>query len=383
MTSKQEPEIHLFIIWEKARHIEAKIIKDIQKKFEIIKIYEIHWSKEHFARNLSRFYGTNLPPGSSKEKHCGTGPFLLVVVKDLKPVYGQHDTSKGPRYVNSNLFLSKSLHREWSGGGHKIHATDTLRETDHDLVMLLGLNTQDFLKEVVGQESTQPIPYKHDLIGANGWVNLTQLFYVLNNSIDYVVLRNFGMLPDKFYADKHGDIDLLVSNFEEAVYIANSKPVFKEQHRVHHKVSIGGADVLFDFRYVSDNYYDKKWEGDILARRVFDKGFYRPDLFNHFYSLLYHGLIHKPELANDYTDSLKLMAKANRSLPRLKSMPASLPQAISSLSRFMVSRDYNYSIPTDKSVFINENNLLMARKFMRRYKLRSPRHVLRKVKSFL
>ena len=75
-------ELHLFIIWEHARYKQEEIIQDISKYFEILKIYEFNWSKDNFSNNLSRFYGTNLPKGSHKEVHCGTGKFLLIVLKD-------------------------------------------------------------------------------------------------------------------------------------------------------------------------------------------------------------------------------------------------------------------------------------------------------------
>ena len=64
-------ELHLFIIWENGREKQKEILEDINKSFEIIKIYEVKWDKEEFSNNLSRFYGTNLPKGSRKELHCG------------------------------------------------------------------------------------------------------------------------------------------------------------------------------------------------------------------------------------------------------------------------------------------------------------------------
>ena len=78
-------ELHLFIIWENASYKKDEILEDIKKSFEIIKIYKMIWDKDKFSENLSRFYGTNLPAGSGKEQHCGTGPFILIIVKDKNP----------------------------------------------------------------------------------------------------------------------------------------------------------------------------------------------------------------------------------------------------------------------------------------------------------
>ena len=44
-------EIHIFIIWNKARKKESDIITDIKKRFKVLQIYEIHWSEQEFERN--------------------------------------------------------------------------------------------------------------------------------------------------------------------------------------------------------------------------------------------------------------------------------------------------------------------------------------------
>ena len=80
-------ELHLFIIWQNGREKQEEILQDIKENFKIIKLYEVEWDKEKFSNNLSRFYGTNLPKGSGKEVRCGNGKFLLVILKDLNPIY--------------------------------------------------------------------------------------------------------------------------------------------------------------------------------------------------------------------------------------------------------------------------------------------------------
>ena len=78
---KNPKELHLFIAWEKARSKEKFIRDEIKKNFEILDIYNVKWSKERFSKNLTRFYGTNLPNNSNKEKHIGNGRFLLFIVE--------------------------------------------------------------------------------------------------------------------------------------------------------------------------------------------------------------------------------------------------------------------------------------------------------------
>ena len=95
----------------------------------------------------------------------------------------------------------KQLFREWTGGGHKIHTTNSTTETNHDLVMLFGMNYLDYessiqLKEKLGNKENNVIKIlPQNTIGVDGWESLEKLFYVINETVQYVVLRNFESLP--------------------------------------------------------------------------------------------------------------------------------------------------------------------------------------------
>ena len=147
------PEIHLFIIWEKGRVKEKQILTDMLSRFNVLHIEEICWSDALFSRNLTRFYGENLPSSSEKIVHCGSGPFLLIVVKDESPLYKYRKTTKGTQEVNVNIFDAKELYRYWTGGGHKIHATNSQKEVNHDLTLLTGSNAIDFTKQYKEKET--------------------------------------------------------------------------------------------------------------------------------------------------------------------------------------------------------------------------------------
>lgn len=355
-STKKTKEVHLFIIWEHARTIEQKIISDISKKFRILKIYEVHWSKDKFSENLSRFYGTQLPPNSKKEVHVGTNPFLAIIVEDNNPVYEVHTTTKGSKKVNTKLFTSKSEHREWTGGGHKIHASNTTQEADHNLTLLFGKNSEDLIKSIGAKPSFKIEKWSTDLVGSVGWDSLEQLFYVLNNTIEYVVMRNFESLPDNYYAKNHGDIDLLVSNYTDAQFIANSKPVFKTKNRVYSTIKIANEKVFFDFRHIDDNYYDRPWEENIIKnRRFINNSFYVPSKIDHFYSLLYHAIIQKPALGEDYIK--KLVEQAQSLNINLSSSSFSTDEAINLLSTFLTEKNYAFTQPNDKSVYFHMDNI--------------------------
>ena len=113
---------------------------------------------------------------------------LAIVVEDTNPKYSIRLTSKGHKKVNINIFDSKSKFRDWTGGGHKIHATNSTDEANYDLMLLFQKDTKDYKKDKKWNGSVE-ISNK-DLIGYDGWDNLEQLFSILNSCCKYVVLRN-------------------------------------------------------------------------------------------------------------------------------------------------------------------------------------------------
>lgn len=155
-------EYGLMIIWKNALFCKDKIIKDVKKRFELVNQFEIEWSKDKFAENLSRFYGENLPKNSFKEKHCGNGNFILLILKDKNPIYKFRKTSKGKKMVNVNFFDSKELYRNWTGS-HMIHATNDVEEFKHDLMLLLGVNVKDYEERYLNKKEL--IYIKQDIIG--------------------------------------------------------------------------------------------------------------------------------------------------------------------------------------------------------------------------
>ncbi|MDO5760979.1 MAG: hypothetical protein Q4Q06_08125, partial [Bacteroidota bacterium] len=172
-------EIHLFIIWSKAKNKYEEIIKDIKTKFDIIGIHDVIWNKDIFSKNLTRFYGENLPANSNKEKHCGSGPFTLIVVCDDNPIYKFRKTSKGLKLVNVNVFDSKEMYRNWTGGGHKIHATNDCNESSHDLIMLTGYSIDDYVKKAKSHDIQKNIT---QMPGENGWESINKILYILNST---------------------------------------------------------------------------------------------------------------------------------------------------------------------------------------------------------
>ena len=138
-------EVHIVLVWSKALKHQKIILDDLAERFKRLSLFRVTWTEAHFSSNMSRFYGKNLPIESDKISHCGTGPFIVAVLRDDNPIYDYRWTSKGVKRVNTNLFDAKQRYRKWTGGGHRIHATDTVRETDHDAILLFARSAENFL----------------------------------------------------------------------------------------------------------------------------------------------------------------------------------------------------------------------------------------------
>lgn len=128
-------ETNIFIIWQNGRYLEQQIIADISTKFELQQVFELSWPMRDFHYNLAKFYGKSLPKGCRKEKECGCGDFLVVVVQDNQPHY------EGGK--NKNMKDAKALYRQMYGGQNFIHCSDTQQEGLDNLAYLTGLKPED------------------------------------------------------------------------------------------------------------------------------------------------------------------------------------------------------------------------------------------------
>ena len=264
------------------------------------------------------------------------------------------------------MFDLKMKYRKMTGGGHKIHTTNSNFETKHDLMLLLG-QTPEEIK--VNDKSDSQCIYR-DIEGIDGWKDLSHLFKILNNTIKYVVLRNF----ESFIKNKlDGDIDLLTNNPNELQFIMKAKKIHNNKRRTAYLVKINNQDVFVDIRYLKDNYYDENWQSEMINNRYLCKdGYYILDSYNYFYSLLYHSIIHKPHMSTKYDKRLKKM---------LLSLEFDLIDIENDnwqfiLSKFLYEKNYLITIPKDFSVFFNY-------KFSFKYKKDINSEIIRAIRSTL
>jgi hypothetical protein len=296
------PELYLFIIWKKSINKKDLILEDIEKNFVIRDVYEIKWSEKEFRSNLKRFYGSALQNATQKAELCGIGPFLLILVSDSFP-----DVKKialddvNEVEVNVNIYDNKMKYREWIGMDFALHGSISEKETKHDLMLLLGKNIQDLEKELPERWNGSIKKIESEIIGYNGWENTKQFLDMLNMTTNYVILRNFEDLPDKFL---HHDIDILTDDVKNMSHIIN-----EDEHSTEKaSIKIGDKKILIDFRYHMGHHYDEKWAKDVLKRRILHKGvFYVPSKEDHFYTLLHHATRQK-HVREEYKKPLSQLA---------------------------------------------------------------------------
>jgi hypothetical protein len=185
----RRPEIHLFILWSEARTEERRILADLGTHFRILQTIEVEWTAgETFARSLSRMYGTALPPGSDKETHCGSGPFLAVVIEDAHPRYGIRLYRRRPKWRNRSVWDARSRYRQWTGGGHRVHASDSVAEARSNLALIFGKRPEDFRTN--GTPAATLRSHKADPVGTDGWSSVEQLLLALETHGGGLVSRH-------------------------------------------------------------------------------------------------------------------------------------------------------------------------------------------------
>lgn len=357
-----DSEIHLFIIWEKARNMSDRIIEDIKSKFTILKIYEITWSAENYNSNLIRFYRRDFSQISKKKVNSGTGPFLLVVVKDEIPSYGFRKSPKDLKYVNIKMCDSKNLFRDWTDWHFKVHGTYTQNEARNDLILLLGISPNDFLRENPFAWNGEITKLKRDLVGANGWDSIEQLFYVLNNTCNYVVLRNYECLPKKYLIEGHGDIDILTDDHVHFAHISNAvKKNIRKKQRINYTIKIDNQETPFDLWDINTQYYCHEWSRNILNTKIFlPSNVYAPNTENYFFSLLYHALIHKNSpIEKGYIDKLVSLSQQINFFEFEKCLAdGNLEYLKMVINAYVISNGYKFTQPTARKTTINTKNII-------------------------
>ena len=145
------PELHLFVLWEKARRVEARVLEDLSRQadIEVIGKWELAFTGPA-AEAYPAFYGRKKPlDGRLKARKCGRGAFLLVVVRNLNPTYGSRWARDDKYYLANELMYDlKARYREWAGRKHRVHGTTSEKEFARDIFILTGHTADEWERGV-------------------------------------------------------------------------------------------------------------------------------------------------------------------------------------------------------------------------------------------
>lgn len=347
-----ERDLQLFIVWEKGRHADADVLQSIGSSFDILAVCTVQWSSEHSSLNFKRFYKhINAGRVRGKAEEVGAGEFLCVVLEDRNPAYRYRQTVSGNvELVNTNLLTLKRRVREQCGG-YFVHSSGSPEEFFEQAILLFGPQR---LQEIVDRQWVNTRRHlEEDLAGSAGWEGFAELFSVLRYCSNYVVLRNFEFLPDQFF-ENDKDVDVLCARVADFAMAANATIVSSSKGVTKLQVRIAGREVPFDLRCVGDDYFDMRWQCDLLDRRQADEfGIFQPRADDYFFSLFYHAVLQKPAVKPAYIERLGMLAQ------RLE-LDFFEPQILDDAKRcarliegFLRASGYAYVKPQDVEVFQN------------------------------
>lgn len=141
------------------------------------------------------------------------------------------------------------------------------------------------------------------------WASLRELFDSIPDDVSYLVLRNYEAFETEQLLDEHADIDVLCADVLRFASTVGAEPRTEKRDRAHYWLLIAGKPVSLDVRSPGDGYYDENWARALLDhRRLYQGAFYVPEPAAYFYSLLYHAVVHKRALSDEYRERLTAMA---------------------------------------------------------------------------
>lgn len=181
--------------------------------------------------------------------------------------------------------------------------------------------------------------------------NVKELIEKLNASGEpYLILRNFDNLyGEGIFMDGHGDIDMLCADSSKVARILelqSSRPDGREclSDGTHFHTYVGGRYVSMDLRHIGDGYYCTSWQESMLKQRVLHTdGFYIMNPEDLFYSLIYHAILQKKGLSEEYKRRLRKMAEEID----VSLLCGNSKEFISLLDKFMANRHYRYTYTKD------------------------------------
>jgi len=331
------PELYLVIFWEKS-NVDLKKAKEIiiNSNFEL-SLCSGAIDKEEQLVFIKQLYHESVTSFEDKLQRVGCNKIDIGIIKDKEPNYETCHTTRGFQNININIFNLKKKLRALSEISDGVHISDSKKESKHNLYLCFSKKYKDLLST----KDSISFNYKK-------FKDFKDVLSLMNESVDYVVQRNFHEIDDRKNAI-HGDIDFLVKNSDSVARLINASRATQDSTRKLYEIKINHTKYLLDLRDVHENYYDPIWSSNILRDRKLSSNneYYIPSTEDQINMLSYHALLHKFELKKEYLDQLNdLTKKTNQPI-------TSWEDAIESLSRFLNKTGYRISTPEDKTVKLN------------------------------
>lgn len=307
-------EAHLLIDWSNIFEPSAIIEKINSKNLQHIStIYHTKISNKNEI--LSAFYGCHV------DDFRGATDFNIYIIHDASPIYAQRLTSKGLRRVNIKLFDLKQELRQITKT-HNIHATDNIQETKSNL-KVLGL-----FKDHYNQKQFDTI---HDVFAAlNAY---PQLKWVITHGFEeFKQGDDIDFLTNDYY------LFMSILGATEAPKVDAQNGISNGGYSVRNIILVNGVQIPIDIRHVGDNFYDIEFQRSILKNREKYKNsnFFVPSPDEYLHSLIYHSIIHKPEIPHTNKEILTALSPdlvIDKLLLKAK------------LDMYMTKHDYRYVKP--------------------------------------
>ncbi len=342
----------LFVIWQNARHQQEKIIAEMRSRFHIVYAAEVKWTPGRVGANFLRFYPGDHPTDRpTRAQLLGDGPFLVFVIRDRNPRYLYRlPVAGGFRILNANVVDAKRIFRAWAGGGYLIHGTSDPAEFSRDAALIFGPRyVEKFGLAHDGTYRGRIERFEEDLAGASGWQNFEEFFATLNHAVEYVVLRNLDDI-DPARMPMARDIDILCCEVAAFRAAANADKASWRKDNTIYRATIAGNSVNLDLSTIGDNYYCAEWQKHLLRSRVLYKDLiFAPRVDDHFFSLLYHGLIHRGDFPMRYRGLLTELAHKIGIDELEGEWWRDKTKLIHILSMFLKGRGYQITFPTNAS----------------------------------
>ena len=300
-------KLYTIVLWGSSKKQFSEILYRVQSKFKVKEYGFREYSSGGFIDFLNKFYPHRKFNNNSikiweTENNC----IFYMVVEDAEPFFVNN--------INQTCLKLKKYFRHKYFQNY-LHISDNSQEAFENYHNITNKSSDDFnilssnkdlniVKKLFSSKQFDVIEYEKV-----NFQNINNVFKLLNRYEKWLVLRNWENIYEEVTSSEHGDVDILVEDFFRTIQLLNAKPKFNDAYRVHYFVNIENKQIPFDVRYLGDNYYNLQWEKDLLDNRIKDDNIFRSSYSDYFYSLVYHALIHKRNISQDYINKFLIYGK--------------------------------------------------------------------------